>query len=147
MLSSPHASFLLTAPVVHVKFRITQLSQFVNATSSSSRVILKTGLFISTTQQSTIPVYLCPDDVTRVTDHGQSTSIILDLWLSFDYFMSRPVSGKGDPFFVSFFSNVSDQFTVLLVRDNDAIVVIVPAIFNFSNYRTYTFRFLFCTSL
>jgi hypothetical protein len=46
VVSSPHVSFLLIALVSHAKFGITQLSQLVNATSSISRVILKTRSFI-----------------------------------------------------------------------------------------------------
>ena len=98
------------------------------------------GSFVhpSTIEQSTIPVYLCPDDVTCLADHGRSTWS-LDLWVLFENFVSCPLSrAKGLLFFVS--------FTFLLLRDDDAIVVIVSAIFNFPNHPTYTFRFLFCTS-
>ena len=48
VVSSPHVSFLLTTLVFHanLKFGITQLSQLVKATSSTSCVILKIRLFI-----------------------------------------------------------------------------------------------------
>ena len=46
VVSSPHISFLLTAFVSYGKLGMTQHSQPVNATSSTSRVILKARSFI-----------------------------------------------------------------------------------------------------
>ena len=57
----------------------------------------------STIQQSTIPVYLCPEDVTHLTDHARSTSS-LDLWVSFAYFVSCPLSRANGPPFLFHFS-------------------------------------------
>ena len=136
MVSSPHVSFLLTAPVAHVKFGIPQHFQLVNATLSSSRVILKTRLFILLPPNNPTFLFICAPTTSPISP------IIADQRRA-SIFGSRLIIscrviclGQRGPVFcfilLLFLTNLLYSSTVS-ARDDDDVVVIISAI-SISNF-------------